>query len=46
MSAQTAESTDTSIMDAPNATSILSLAGIAIANVIEQDAYGMSTNVL
>ena len=46
MSAQTAESMNTPIMDAPNATSILSFGGITITNIIELNAYGISTNVL
>ena len=46
MSAQTAELMHRPIMDVPNAASILSFGGISITNIIELNAYGISTNVL
>ena len=46
MSAQTARSMDTPIMDASNAVWILSLGGIVIAGTVQLHTYGISTNSL
>ena len=46
MSAQTAESIDTTIMDSTNVAWILSLGGTAIVGIVQSDAYGISTNAL
>ena len=46
MSAQTAESMDTQIMNSSNATSISSSGSAAITDIIESSACGISTNVL